>query len=125
MAAIIIYPIPYEILERICYEIDETDFCLRLLQSDPRTISTDLPQLSLISTELSKNLSQRTLQTFIEFNKNNTDPYLIVPFKMCVIEFKKIPPNIEAAYQLSPMKHGCVSGLRCRCGCETRQILKK
>ena len=33
--------------------------------------------------------------------------------------------SYEDPYHLSSMKHGCVSGLGCRCGCGTRQFLKK
>lgn len=107
VAALIIHPslqISYEILGKVCSKVEDKDFCLRLLESDPRTRSADLPKLSLISIELTKNRAQATLQTFIEFSKNHTNPSLKRSLDRCVTEYKDIQRKIEMAYQWSQQK---------------------
>ena len=107
VAALIIHPslqISHEILGKVCSKVEDKDFCLRFLENDPRTRSADLPKLSLISIELTKKRAQATLQTFIEFSKNHTNPSLKWSLHRCVIEYKNIQRKIEMVYQLSQQK---------------------
>jgi pectinesterase inhibitor-like protein len=105
LASFFIYPsfgVSHETLGKICSRIEDKDFCERLLKSDPRTSSADLPKLSLISIELTKKQALKSQKTFSEFRDNTTTNHdLKNAFNNCVELYKKIQANIDVAYQLS------------------------
>ncbi|KAK2639952.1 hypothetical protein Ddye_027747 [Dipteronia dyeriana] len=83
-----IYPssgIPEEILKNICSVGHSGTSCRSILKSDPRTASSDLPQLSLISIELPMKHADSNIKSFTEIAAtNSTDPQITKRCSPCV-----------------------------------------
>ncbi|KAM0994718.1 hypothetical protein ACFX13_010392 [Malus domestica] len=92
-----------KILTKICSRLTpDPDQCVTILQSDLRTASANLPELSLISLDLTGRQANHNLKTFRELSKNAThEPKLKNDFDACVRVYKDIKLKIKAAYLLS------------------------
>ncbi|KAL5783772.1 hypothetical protein ACOSP7_008801 [Xanthoceras sorbifolium] len=107
-----IYPssgIPEEILKTICSSVGHsgTTTCMSILKSDPRTASADLPQLSLISIELTKKQADSNIRGLKEIITawNSTDPQIERRCRPCVGIYQDIKSLLQEAHQKSEVKH--------------------
>ncbi|KAG6599172.1 hypothetical protein SDJN02_08457, partial [Cucurbita argyrosperma subsp. argyrosperma] len=91
-------------LATICYKTPDPFSCQRILGNVPGTISADLPKLSLISINLTKNQADQNLDSFSKLSKNESDPELKKSFKHCVKYYHEIQAHIQKAFKLSRKK---------------------
>ncbi|GLT96452.1 hypothetical protein SLE2022_140740 [Rubroshorea leprosula] len=64
--------ITQDVLASICSQTQNQEYCIGLLQSDPRTSSAGISLLSLISLELAIHQAHENYQTFVQYKKNST-----------------------------------------------------
>ncbi|CAI9103593.1 OLC1v1002106C1 [Oldenlandia corymbosa var. corymbosa] len=95
------YSITHEILYSICSQTQNEETCIQVLESDPRTRSSTLPQLSLISINLTRKQAQENHLVFTSLRNNATSPSLKVAYERCRTLYKQMLSNINVAYQLA------------------------
>lgn len=96
------YGVSTEDLTTICSKVTpDPDNCVKILQADPRTASANLPELSLISIELTRSQANYNLKVFRELRLNATRAQAKKEFDACVGIYEDIQLNLKAAYSLS------------------------
>lgn len=96
--------IPRENLVTICSKTSNLSLCQKILSNDSRTMSADLPMLSLISSNLTKKQANQNLDSFSKLSKNESDPEQKRSFERCVKYYREIQANIQKAHQFSQQK---------------------
>ncbi|KAK6288508.1 PREDICTED: pectinesterase inhibitor [Theobroma cacao] len=93
--------VPNETLVAICSKTYNPILCESILRGDPRTSSADLPELSLVSINLTIEQAANNSQVFVEFHDNTTDPALKKGFNSCVELYQLMEDNLDKAYHRS------------------------
>ncbi|KAI5658467.1 hypothetical protein M9H77_27260 [Catharanthus roseus] len=100
--------IKHETLYNICSQTQNEETCVKILETDSRTDSSTLPQLSLISINLTRNQAIQNLKKFVQLSQSQNptadihDGLLLKgSYEDCVIIYKLILKKIEVAYALS------------------------
>ncbi|GLT41022.1 hypothetical protein SLA2020_151130 [Shorea laevis] len=83
----------------ICSTTRQQESCKGVLEGDPRTITATLPQLSLISIELTGTQANLNIRHFSEFKTD--DPKLKQGLNECVALYGGIKDNISQAFRRS------------------------
>lgn len=82
----------------VCKEIDDTNFCIQALQSDPRTIkATNLKDLAPISVDLAYTNATSSVSKIESLIKQTTDPNLKEILNSCLENFEDAVENLESA----------------------------
>ncbi|OWM72406.1 pectinesterase inhibitor 2-like [Punica granatum] len=97
------YGVPQETLAAICSQTQNQETCQRILGSDPRTGSADLPLLSLISIDAAQKQADSNLNTFSALLRDSTrnNPSLQNAYGTCVSLYQEIQKELGAAHDLS------------------------
>ncbi|GLT40999.1 hypothetical protein SLA2020_150910 [Shorea laevis] len=100
-----------DVLATICSQTQNQEYCIGLLQSDPRTSSAGISLLSLISLELAIHQAHENYQTFVQYKKkkkkkkkNSTRKGLSGSFGNCVTIYQDMRDKVQADHQLSQQR---------------------
>ncbi|XP_027158632.1 uncharacterized protein LOC113760275 [Coffea eugenioides] len=91
------------ILYTICSQTQSEEICVRILESDPNTKSSTLPQLSLISINLTREQANKNYKIFRDLQANTTAGSLRRSYGKCSRIYKQMIDKINDAYQLSQL----------------------
>ncbi|KAL3538315.1 hypothetical protein ACH5RR_001681 [Cinchona calisaya] len=104
IAGLFIYPssgVTHDTLYTICSQTQNEEICVQILEKDPNTNSSTLPQLSLISINLTSQQANKNYETFTELKANTNDSSLRSCYGNCLTIYQQMIDKIKEAYQLS------------------------
>lgn len=98
------YGVTHEILYTICSQTQNEEICVQILERDPNTNSSTLPQLSLISINLTGDQANKNFKIFTELRANTTSASLRAAYGNCRAIYQQMKNKINEAYQLSQQR---------------------
>ncbi|KAI6695437.1 hypothetical protein NL676_023147 [Syzygium grande] len=85
----------------ICLPAKNPDCCVKVLQSDLRTSSADIPLLSLISIELTMNEADLIYYNYAQIHEGTVDPSVRKGCEICLSMYQRIKDNLSKCHQYS------------------------
>lgn len=104
---LISFSIPYstaissETISIICLPAKDPPFCTKLLESDPRTSSADVPLLSLISIDLAMAEANPIYDNYFQIRSATKDPKLQKECDVCLAVYQQIKDALINCRQYS------------------------
>ncbi|KAL3515909.1 hypothetical protein ACH5RR_022811 [Cinchona calisaya] len=94
----------HDTLYTICSQTQNEEICVQILESDPRTKNSTLPQLALISINLTREQANKNYKNFRHFQANTSAGSLRRSYGKCVTIYQQMIHKINDAYLLSQQK---------------------